>query len=219
MRAYRRGWWTVVGVGAVLTWPLALLGYPPASLVVFGIVAAVLAATLALVTVSDDAATAERLRFAGLCSIAGAASSMSLLGLGSVLGATCLLVALLVAASSPFVVERLVVRRLRMQDEARAAELPAEEQVPDAQPRVPVTELSTTELVHAWRASFPSLLRAQTTASVNSRVARRQQYLDELERRDPVGLRRWLESGARAAGDPTRFLRGNDGGASASGAA
>jgi hypothetical protein len=37
-------------------------------------------------------------------------------------------------------------------------------------------------------------------------VAQRQVYLDEMERRSPSGLRAWLESGARAAGGPERFL-------------
>lgn len=37
-------------------------------------------------------------------------------------------------------------------------------------------------------------------------VQQRQLYLDELERRNPAGLAAWLASGARAAGDPTRFI-------------
>jgi hypothetical protein len=31
-------------------------------------------------------------------------------------------------------------------------------------------------------------------------------YLDELERRDPAGVARWLDSGARAGGNPSKFL-------------
>jgi len=31
-------------------------------------------------------------------------------------------------------------------------------------------------------------------------------YLDELERRDPAGFRRWINDGARAAGDPARYI-------------
>jgi len=37
-------------------------------------------------------------------------------------------------------------------------------------------------------------------------VEQRQLYLDEFERRNPTGLAEWLASGARAAGDPTRFI-------------
>jgi hypothetical protein len=34
----------------------------------------------------------------------------------------------------------------------------------------------------------------------------RRAYLDEMARRDPEGFHRWLDSGARAAGDPSRYL-------------
>jgi hypothetical protein len=37
-------------------------------------------------------------------------------------------------------------------------------------------------------------------------VARRQTYLDELERRAPAQLGAWLAAGARAAGDPSKFI-------------
>jgi hypothetical protein len=37
-------------------------------------------------------------------------------------------------------------------------------------------------------------------------VKARARCLDELERRDPVGLQAWLESSASPAGDPARFL-------------
>ena len=34
----------------------------------------------------------------------------------------------------------------------------------------------------------------------------RRAYLDELERRCPAAFAAWLESGARAAGDPGKFF-------------
>jgi hypothetical protein len=37
-------------------------------------------------------------------------------------------------------------------------------------------------------------------------VEARRDYIDELERRSPHGLMAWLASGARAAGDPSRFI-------------
>ncbi|PZS38562.1 MAG: hypothetical protein DLM62_13095 [Pseudonocardiales bacterium] len=37
-------------------------------------------------------------------------------------------------------------------------------------------------------------------------VAWRRACLDELCRRDPDGVRRWIATGARAGSDPTRFL-------------
>lgn len=77
---------------------------------------------------------------------------------------------------------------------------PAEREIAD------VSVMVTAEVVRAWRASFPLLARARTCAARAAIVTRRQQYLDELMRRDPDGVRRWLSSGASAAGDPEHFL-------------
>jgi hypothetical protein len=60
--------------------------------------------------------------------------------------------------------------------------------------------------VLAWRYSYRALERATTHQARALIAAQRQAYLDELERRDPTGVQRWLASGARAASDPTRFL-------------
>ena len=70
----------------------------------------------------------------------------------------------------------------------------------------PTAALSTAELCRAWRRSYP-LLTLVTDPELLDRLARlRGHYLDELERRDPGGFRRWLEAGARAASDPARFV-------------
>jgi hypothetical protein len=39
-------------------------------------------------------------------------------------------------------------------------------------------------------------------------VARREETLDELERRDPDGFARWLAAGPAAGSDPADFVRG-----------
>jgi hypothetical protein len=39
-------------------------------------------------------------------------------------------------------------------------------------------------------------------------VARREEALDELERRDPDGFARWLAAGPNRASDPADFVRG-----------
>ncbi|WP_328618164.1 hypothetical protein OHS18_20695 [Amycolatopsis sp. NBC_00355] len=77
---------------------------------------------------------------------------------------------------------------------------------PPQAPR-PVAELSTDDLCTAWRRSYFQLLVARDPATRRSMVQRRQDYLDELERRDRRGFVRWLHSGARAGGDPGPFLR------------
>lgn len=72
---------------------------------------------------------------------------------------------------------------------------------------VALQSLTNSELCTAWRASFVELARA-TSATQRSRiVARRQAYLDEMETRDPRALSAWLDSGARAASGPDRYLQ------------
>lgn len=209
----------MVAVGAVLTCPMALLSVSIGALLVIAFFSAAVAASLALSAVPVDMSINERVTRATRYALIGAVVAITVIGLISILGGFGLLVALLFAASSPAAVGWLSAWRMRTRPDPQEARIPTEECVPQGPSSTPVAEMSTPELVLAWRASFNSLLRAQTTASMGHIVARRQQYLDELERRDPMGLRRWLESGARAASDPTKYLHGDDGGASPSEAA
>jgi hypothetical protein len=72
---------------------------------------------------------------------------------------------------------------------------------------MPVSALSLDELCLAWRRSFVQLQHAGDERGRHIVISSRQAYLDELERRDPPGFAKWLDSGARAAGDPSRFVR------------
>jgi hypothetical protein len=127
--------------------------------------------------------------------------------------ALCLLVA--AGASSPPMVSRLL-RRMRS-DGARAAYSqpsfrdPPHESAAAALPSVEVQELTTAERCHAWRRSFLLLGAASSILERSRIVGCRQQYLDELERRSPRGLRAWLASGARAAGSPERYIADDPG--------
>jgi hypothetical protein len=69
-----------------------------------------------------------------------------------------------------------------------------------------VQAMQTRELVRDWRRSYVALEQAVDPATKMALVQARQGFLDELERRNPAGLQEWLESGARAAGDPTRYM-------------
>jgi hypothetical protein len=60
-------------------------------------------------------------------------------------------------------------------------------------------------LCTGWRRSYFQLLVARDTADRPRLVQRRQDYLDEIERRDPRGFRRWLAGDARAGGDPRPY--------------
>jgi hypothetical protein len=71
--------------------------------------------------------------------------------------------------------------------------------------------LSNAELCREWRRSF-LVLQAATTAARRVHVVRvRQALLDELETRNPSGLRQWLQSGGRAASGPDRYMATSDG--------
>lgn len=61
-------------------------------------------------------------------------------------------------------------------------------------------------LCFAWRMSFVAMQRPLSPPLRLRIVTRRQQFLDELERRHPRGFSAWLDSGARAAGDPSRYI-------------
>jgi hypothetical protein len=85
-----------------------------------------------------------------------------------------------------------------------------------AAPLVPLPEedlevpdlMTDLDLCDAWRSSFVALQRATSVDSLFRVVTVRALYLDELERRAGPALHAWIGSGARAAGDPRRFLFG-----------
>ncbi len=70
----------------------------------------------------------------------------------------------------------------------------------------PMPTLPTPDLCWEWRRSYLAVTRASKPDELIPIVALRAAYLDELERRDPTGFRRWLDNGARAASDPARYL-------------
>jgi hypothetical protein len=80
---------------------------------------------------------------------------------------------------------------------------------PSEPPYAAPASLSDDALCLAWRASFSALQRASSPAQRMWVVEQRRAYLDELERRNARGVAAWLASGARAAGDPSRFVLGD----------
>jgi hypothetical protein len=67
--------------------------------------------------------------------------------------------------------------------------------------------VSIDRLCRAWRVSFVLLQNARTPEALEHVAQLRRRYLDELARRHPEGFRRWIDDGARAAGDPSRYVR------------
>jgi hypothetical protein len=70
----------------------------------------------------------------------------------------------------------------------------------------PVAVLSTPELGQEWLRTSAVLATRLHPAVRHTIVARRQETLDELERRDPRGFGHWLAGGS--GGDPAEFVRG-----------
>lgn len=211
MIGYRLAWWSFAGVIWAVTSLIALATVSLSALVAVTVLVGVSAAgvTVAAAAVDDRAKVrTDAIRN----TVVAMASTIGALGLLASLGGLGVLLGVLLASTSPPLVERLRRRGQRRRAARYVAEIPDDEQRVTERPARPCSEMETAELVLAWRASFNSLQRAQTTTATNAIVARRQRYLDELERRDPDGVRRWLESGARAASDPTRYLRHEGGG-------
>lgn len=81
----------------------------------------------------------------------------------------------------------------------------------------PVTALSTEELGREWLEGTTALAGRLDPAVRTAIVRRRQDALDELERRDPEGFLRWLTTGPVLDRDPAPFVRGRRLGESAAG--
>jgi hypothetical protein len=67
-------------------------------------------------------------------------------------------------------------------------------------------QLDDASLCLAWRRSFVPLSQRPSVVKQMFLVEQRQAYLDEIERRSPQGLAAWLDSGARASGNPFPYL-------------
>lgn len=62
------------------------------------------------------------------------------------------------------------------------------------------------QLAREWRRSHSQLAGVRNAAELGAVVAMRRRQLDEMERRDPAGCRRWLASGGWVRSDSAPFL-------------
>ncbi|WP_299955996.1 hypothetical protein [uncultured Modestobacter sp.] len=69
--------------------------------------------------------------------------------------------------------------------------------------------LSVSALGQEWVRSSAALPGTWDPAARQELVRRRQEALDELERRDPVGFARWLADGATVDSDPAEYVSGD----------
>jgi hypothetical protein len=78
---------------------------------------------------------------------------------------------------------------------------------PRVLPLPPVPTLSTAALGSEWLRTSRALTQPMDPGARQSLVRRRQETLDELERRDPEGFARWLASGAAVDSDPAAYVQ------------
>lgn len=72
----------------------------------------------------------------------------------------------------------------------------------------PVAVLTTSELGQEWLRTSEVLAGRLDAAARASLVTRREETLDELERRDPTGFARWLAAGPTLSSDPAGYVEG-----------
>lgn len=70
----------------------------------------------------------------------------------------------------------------------------------------PPSEMDAACLCTAWRESYRSLQQPLSTGSRKVLVQRRQELLDELERRNPAQFAAWLDASNQPASQPGRYL-------------
>ena len=146
---------------------------------------------------------------AGICLAAG-------VGLVAALGWVGFLIVVAMLATSPALRTRLGGRwGLRRPPAARLDDtrVPAEDedsfepvQRVEREP-ADLRTLDDAALCLAWRRSFVRLETQRGAAARLAIVEQRQRYLDELQRRHGAAFQTWLESGARASGNPLPYLR------------
>lgn len=232
MTPYDRSWTVAAGSVSVAGLWGAYRGFDVAVLLAMAVTVSVLAVMWALPFVPHDKPLTGPLVRAGLL---GALVVWVLMGMGHLAGYVGVVAVLALLALSPVLRSscRPLLDRVRHRRPAAGEgqeHTPATRPVADAVTAPPPVEtpleapveawvapvedlplpdaavMSDRELCRAWRASFVLLERAPTAQARFRWVQTRACYLDELERRGGEAFRAWLESGARAAGDPSRFL-------------
>jgi hypothetical protein len=214
----------VLGIVVAFTWSFSTI------IMLFSL-AALTGGVVAMVSLDPEDPTRpprDRRRIVATSSVLGGVGTLALVGLGTLLGApmTVLLLAM-TTGGSPYGIRRCMrwlghhghlpspSPKPTQPDPGERSSASAPDPVPSrepdqaAKPHVAPTSLSDDALCLAWRSSFSALQQADSPAQRLRIVEQRRAYLDELERRNAHGMAAWLASGARAAGDPSRFVLGD----------
>lgn len=212
MGVYRILWWVVTVPLGLVGFAVAIFTVHPDVLVSAAFAAAVTGGGLTAM-VADRSATAtprSSLPTATLNAATAGAALIGIVGLIALSGAAAVPLVLVLTVTA-----RPVSRRLRRWPPVaqllspRPAALcdPDEASAPSSLPAPPsCEELSDDALCRGWRTSFAELQNARSVTDRLQLARIRQQYLDEIERRDPQGFTKWFDTGARAGSDPSKFL-------------
>lgn len=193
----------LLGAVAVLATPVVVLG----GAVFGGVVGALVGVWLREHAPGDAASKARTGWRCGLLVGAGVfGGSLALSGLVLLLGpASGAVLILLGAVAFAVWLGGRPDRRAAPQQQRPAMDEPGPPE-PMAGPLSIPADLSIEQLCRAWQHTYFALLDLPAGASRAAIVQLRSGLLDELERRDPVGFSRWLDTGARAGSDPGRYL-------------
>ena len=213
-------------LGGVLAAGVAVVGglsLPPAGLTAIGLVAAAVGCLVgARVRESGGATRLSALEAGILAAGATAGAALVVAGLVVLAGgatATVIVAGLAVIGALEALVRLRAGGRRRSRPTPRPAAGPATARrpragsAPPAAAVVPVLHpvrcLSTEALGREWLLSTSVLGSLVDVGTRQSIVRRRQELLDELERRDPAGFARWLAAGPRPGSDPATYLHGD----------
>jgi hypothetical protein len=221
---YRDLWVTLTAIIATVGVCVAFLTWEVAGVVGAFIAGAVMGGAMTAALAPEN--LPRPWRRAAMGAAASGLGVVAVAGLVVMLQAVALVVLLAVTLSAPPVV-RLLQGKLTAkapkpaaaaEEQRQPSERPLDDldgaEWPDADPAtielsLPMApeSLDDDALCWAWRRSYVVLQRAHSATTRLHVVEVRQAYLDELERRNAMGLSAWLASGARAAGNPSRFIQ------------
>jgi hypothetical protein len=214
VRKYQDAWLTVTAVVLVCGVWVAIADYTVLTALTIFFFAWVLGASALFLRYYDARPRCGKVRLVIESALIGL-TAVAATGMVALLGAAACLLFVCLPATSPWAVRHAMrVCRRRTSVEKPVGDEPPPEKVlavvaepsPVVFPALAPADLDLEGLCWAWRRSYVRLQRCRTAVETARVVADRQQCLDELERRNPEGLSAWLEAGARAAGDPSRFV-------------
>jgi hypothetical protein len=199
----------LAGLGLVCAAVVALASSIVLHGAVLVVVLLLIAGAAAIGYVTQDGGRAAALEVAWKAAAATAATIVLVTGLVVLAGGAGVAVVIGLAAVTGGVLWALTTRlprraRARTTHAARSGS-PAP--VPAWQP--PVSLLATADLGSEWLRTTSAMACPVGPGERRDIIRRRQETLDELERRDPNGFARWLATGPLAGSDPAAFVRGD----------